>query len=69
MIVIGFLYGVVCYAIFLGNFPCVIGFVGNVWAAKSIDSGVGGSLAEALLIDSLLLGLFSVQHRSVDVAD
>lgn len=59
---LAFLYGIVSYVVFLGAFLYAVGFVGNLAVPKSIDSGSDTALAEALVVNLLLLGAFAIQH-------
>jgi protein-S-isoprenylcysteine O-methyltransferase Ste14 len=56
-------YGVASYLVFLAAFCYAVVFVGGIRVPRTVDNGIdGASLGVALVINTLLLGLFAVQH-------
>ena len=56
------LYGGAAYGVFFLTFLYAVGFVSNLGVPKGIDDGRAAPLAHALIVDTLLLGLFAIQH-------
>jgi len=59
---IAFLYGVVSYVVFFVAFLYAIGFVSGLVVPKTIDSGAVVPMAEALIVNLLLMSVFAIQH-------
>lgn len=57
-----FIYGLVCYAVFLAVFVYAIGFIGGFLTPTLLDGTPDRPLAEALALDLGLLAAFAVQH-------
>lgn len=57
-----FVYGVLCYTLFLATFLYAVGFIGGFGAPITLDSAGSGPLAISLAIDAALLALFALQH-------
>jgi protein-S-isoprenylcysteine O-methyltransferase Ste14 len=60
--VIAFLYGLVAYVAFFVTIVYAVGFVSGLAAPKTIDTGTAAPLAEALIVNLLLMAIFAIQH-------
>src|SRR5262249_23444269 len=56
------IYGIASYLVFFCSILYAMAFIGNYLVPKSIDVGPAGGLAQSILIDVVLLGMFAVQH-------
>jgi methanethiol S-methyltransferase len=59
---IAFLYGLAAYAVFFVTFLYAIGFVTGLVVPKTIDSGPVVPMAEAIIVNLLLMSAFAIQH-------
>ena len=57
-----FVYGTLCYLIFLATFLYAVGFIGNFGVPTTLDGDRRGPLGISLAINVGLLTLFAVQH-------
>jgi len=57
-----FMYGLAAYLVFFVTFLYAIGFVSGLVVPKTIDTGAIVPLAEAFIVNVLLMSLFAVQH-------
>lgn len=63
--ILSFAYGTFGYLCFLAAFLYAIGFVGDLFVPKSINSGAAGPVETALVVNIALLSLFAVQHSGM----
>jgi protein-S-isoprenylcysteine O-methyltransferase Ste14 len=59
---VAFFYGTLCYLLFLATFLYSVAFLGNFGLERTIDGAATVPFGQALLVNTLLLGLFAVQH-------
>jgi protein-S-isoprenylcysteine O-methyltransferase Ste14 len=59
---IAFLYGIAAYLVFFVTILYAIGFVMGLVVPKTIDTGTDTPVAEAVIINLLVMALFAVQH-------
>ena len=60
--IIAFVYGTLCYLLFLATFLYGVAFLGNFGIDRTIDGTAMIPFGQALLVNTALLGLFAVQH-------
>src|SRR6202051_996784 len=60
--IVAFLYGLASYVVFFVTFLYAIGFVSGLVVPKTIDTGTAVPIAQALIVNLLLMSLFAIQH-------
>jgi protein-S-isoprenylcysteine O-methyltransferase Ste14 len=60
--IIALLYGIASYVAFFVTILYAIGFVSGRVVPKTIDSGTVAPMAEALIVNLLLMSVFAIQH-------
>lgn len=60
--ILAFVYGTVCYVVFLATFLYAVAFLGNFGVDRMIDGEPAVPFSQALIVNTLLLALFAVQH-------
>ena len=60
--ILALLYGIAAYLLFFFTLLYAIGFVTGLVVPKTIDTGAVVPLAEALIVNLLLMSLFAIQH-------
>jgi methanethiol S-methyltransferase len=55
-------YGVISYLLFFAVFLYLIAFVGDFFVVKSVSSGTAQDFLPALIINTLLILIFAIQH-------
>ncbi|RON47249.1 methanethiol S-methyltransferase [Pseudomonas frederiksbergensis] len=61
----GLLYSLCCYVFFLATALYMIGFLSGIGVPKDINTGPGLSWPLAVIVDTLLITLFAVQHSGM----
>jgi protein-S-isoprenylcysteine O-methyltransferase Ste14 len=59
---IAFFYGLTAYSVFFAAFLYAVGFIADLVVPKTIDSGTAVPVAEALIVNVVLMSLFAIQH-------
>src|SRR5262245_36190537 len=63
--IVAFLYGVAAYLVSFVTLLYAVGFVTGLVVPKTIDDGAVVPLAEAVIVNVLLMSLFAVQHSAM----
>jgi protein-S-isoprenylcysteine O-methyltransferase Ste14 len=55
-------YGAAAYLLFVATFLYLIGFAGAIVVPRNVDHGIAAPIGEAIVVNTLLVGAFAVQH-------